>query len=128
MILRPHHLLCTQSYEGRGYSAEFIKNMDKNIEILKNKQGFKIKIECGLDDLCVACPHNKGQACSSEVKVKNMDEKVLKYFNLKEEFYVYKDVINLVQRKITSDILADICKECEWYEYGMCKKIILKKH
>ncbi len=37
MILRPHHLLCTQSYEGRGYSAEFIKNMDKNIEILKNK-------------------------------------------------------------------------------------------
>ena len=39
---------------------------------------------------------------------------------------MYKDVINLVQRKITSDILADICKECEWYEYGMCKKIILK--
>lgn len=127
MILRPHHLLCTQSYEGKGYSKEFIDNMNKNIELLRYKKGFKVKIQSVLDDLCTSCPHNKGQVCDTENMVKTMDEKVLKYFNLKEKIYVYKDVINLIQEKITKEILDDICGECEWYKYSMCQRIILKK-
>lgn len=126
MILRPHHLLCTQAYEGKGYSEEFIDNMNKNIKLLRYKKGFKVKIKSVLDDLCTGCPNNKGQICDTENKVKIMDEKVLKYFDLKEENYVYKDVINLIQREITRDILEDICSECEWYKYEMCKKAILK--
>lgn len=127
MILRPHHLLCTQAYEGKGYSEEFINNMNKNIELLRHKEGFKVKIESVLDDLCIACPNNKGKVCGTEIKVKTMDEKVLKYFDLKKNTYVYKDVINLIQKKITRNILEDICGECQWYKYGMCQRIILKK-
>lgn len=126
MILRPHHLLCTQSYEGKGYSEEFIDNMNKHIELLRYKKGFKVKIQSILDNLCTSCPNNKEQVCSTENKVNTMDEKVLRYFNLKEETYVYKDVINLIQKKITREIFQDICGECEWYKYDMCERIILK--
>ncbi len=125
MILRPHHLLCTQAYEGKGYSTDFIKNMDKNIEILRNKKGFKVKIKCTLDNLCIACPHNKGEVCDTEFKVKNMDKKVLRYFNLNEDIYEYSKLINIIRNEINKDILKDICGECEWYEYGVCQRIIL---
>ncbi|MDO4534606.1 MAG: DUF1284 domain-containing protein [Clostridium perfringens] len=128
MILRPHHLLCTQSYEGKGYSKEFIDNMNKNIEFLRREKGFKVKIQSVLDNLCISCPNNQGKVCSTENKVKTMDEKVLKYFDLKEDIYVYKEVINLIQKEITKEILEDICGQCQWYKYGMCKKIILGKY
>lgn len=127
MILRPHHLLCTQSYEGKGYSKDFVDNMNKNIELLRYKKGFKIKIQSAIDDLCTSCPNNKEGICSTEDKVKAMDEKVLKYFNLNEGIYVYKDIINLIQQEITKEILEDICGKCEWYKYGMCERIILEK-
>ena len=29
MKLRPHHLMCTQSYAGKGYDEDFVKVMDK---------------------------------------------------------------------------------------------------
>ena len=127
MILRPHHLLCTQSYEGKGYSKEFIDNMNKSIELLRYKKGFKVKIQSVLDDLCTSCPNNEGKICSTENKVRTMDEKVLKYFGLGEDTYVYEDVINLIQEKITVEILEDICGKCEWYKYGMCQRLILKR-
>ncbi len=126
MILRPHHLLCTQSYEGKGYNKEFIDNMNKKIEILRYKKGFKIKIESVLDDLCHSCPNKEGQVCNTETKVRTMDKKVLKYFDLKEGTYVYKDVIGLIQKKITKEILEDICGQCQWYKYNMCQKVLLK--
>lgn len=126
MILRPHHLLCTQAYEGKGYNEEFIENMNKNIELLRYKKGFKVKIESTLDELCIGCPNNKGEVCDTENKVITMDKKILKYFNLKEEIYIYKELIDIIQSKITGEILEDICKECEWYKYKMCERAILK--
>lgn len=127
MILRPHHLLCTQSYEGKGYSKEFIANMDEKVELLRYRKDFKIILKSTLDDLCVFCPSNKGDYCETENKVRFMDEKVLKYFNLKEDVYIYKDVIKNINKKITENILDDICSKCEWYKYDICRNIILKK-
>ncbi|MGL5766287.1 MAG: DUF1284 domain-containing protein [Sarcina sp.] len=126
MRLRPHHLLCTQAYEGKGYSKEFIKNMDENIKILRNSRGYKVKIQASLDELCVGCPHNNGQVCGTQEKVMNMDKKVLRYFDIKEGIYEYDFLIEKIQNKINKDIFKDICGECGWYAYGMCERLILK--
>ncbi|MDD7224175.1 MAG: DUF1284 domain-containing protein, partial [Lachnospiraceae bacterium] len=32
ITLRPHHLLCTQGYSGKGYSDDFVENMDKIVD------------------------------------------------------------------------------------------------
>lgn len=126
MKIRPHHLLCTQAYEGNGYNKEFIDNMDKNIKILRECKSYKVEIKSALDNLCIGCPHNNKDVCSTQEKVMNMDKKVLEYFDIKEGIYEYKMLIDKIQRKINKDIFTDICSECEWYEYGICEKLILK--
>ncbi|MGL5616813.1 MAG: DUF1284 domain-containing protein [Sarcina sp.] len=126
MILRPHHLLCTQAYIGKGYSKEFIENMDKWTKILREEKGYIIKLEKTLDNLCNYCPSSKGDRCESEDKVMAMDEKVLNYFNLKEDFYCYSEVVKKIKREINKEIFDDICKDCQWYEYDICEKLILK--
>lgn len=127
MILRPHHLLCTQAYEGKGYNDDFIKSMDEKVKILREVSNCEIELKIDLDNLCSHCPSNKGLVCESEEKVKLMDYKVCKYFNLTEETYVYKEVIEKIKSKITKEILQDICETCEWYSYGICENLILKK-
>ena len=57
MKLRPHHLLCTQGYSGKGYSSEFVKSMNKVVSQLRGKEPVEIEIVFGTDDLCKSCPH-----------------------------------------------------------------------
>lgn len=126
IILRPHHLLCTQAYEGMGYSEEFVKNMDEKIKLLREEPNYEIQLKLDLDNLCSYCPGNKGTSCESEKKVSLMDEKVCKHFNLKEGTYIYKDIVKAIKKEITKEILEDICKECEWLRSGRCAELILK--
>ena len=55
--LRPHHLLCTQGYSGKGYSDDFVENMDKIVDYLRNNEDAKIMLKFGDDDLCSRCPN-----------------------------------------------------------------------
>ena len=43
MVMRPHHLLCTQGYSGKGYSQEFVRNMDHWVKRLRNREGFRVR-------------------------------------------------------------------------------------
>ena len=56
MRLRPHHLLCTQGYSGKGYSPEFVKNMDAVVRRLRTEQKTPIELVFSTDDLCSCCP------------------------------------------------------------------------
>lgn len=123
--LRPHHLLCTQAYVGKGYNEEFVKNMDEKVSLLRNNNEQEIMIITDLDSLCSYCPENKGGLCSSQEKVNAMDEKVIRYFNLNKKTYFYKDVVSKIRSEITNEIFNDICQSCEWYSFGMCKKLIV---
>lgn len=111
--LRPHHLLCTQAYVGKGYNEEFVKNMDEKVSLLRNNNEQEIMIIKDLDSLCSHCPENKGRLCSSQEKVNTMDEKVIKYFNLNKKTYFYKDVVSKIKSEITNEIFDDICQSCE---------------
>lgn len=123
--LRPHHLLCTQAYVGKGYNEEFVRNMDEKVNLLRKDSKQEIMIIKDLDSLCSHCPENKGVLCSSQNKVNTMDEKVIKYFNLDEKTYFYNDVVSRIKSEITDEIFDDICQNCEWYSFGMCKKLIV---
>lgn len=57
MKLRPHHLMCIQSYVGKGYDEDFVKVMDKITYELRNNKEYLINIVFSTDDICVACPN-----------------------------------------------------------------------
>lgn len=136
--IRPHHLLCMRAYIGSGYSEEFKMRMEEVIKGLKVKNQFleidnidndkkEMEMIFSTDSLCEKCPNKQGEnICSSQDKVSLIDSKVIKYFNLKEGIFSYKDLENQVYDKITEEKFDDICKECEWYSVTNCKQYILK--
>lgn len=127
MKLRPHHLLCTQGYSGRGYNETFVENMTAITTYLRtDPNGARVEIVNSTDDICGKCPRMKGEdLCDNNDKVKRFDAKVAAYFGIEEKTYVYQDIIKEINAKMTSGMMDDICGECEWYPISACRRKIL---
>jgi len=129
MRLRPHHLLCTQSYEGKGYSPAFIKNMTAITDYLRNSHRPEIEIVFTTDDICLCCPKKIGDdMCEQNDKVKRMDEKVTTYFSVEEEKYNYNEITAKINAAMTVEMMDDICGHCSWYSASNCKETIVTKN
>ena len=114
--IRAHHGMCFFSFQGKGYSGEFIDNMwkmkeklDKNPEVILLRE---------TDDVCAHCPNNRMGKCVSLEQVADYDGQVLALCGLsvgvrirwKEfESLVWKNILDAGRRK-------EICGECEWNE------------
>ena len=82
--IRPHHGMCLYFFEGKGYSEGFTKHMAEVKEWLLGKNGpASLQLVGATDEICSACPHNKGGSCESAEKVDRYDAGVLKYTGLK---------------------------------------------
>ena len=102
--LRPHHLLCTQSYEGMGYSPDFIENMNKIT-----------------DSLCASCPHMRGEdLCDSQDNVKTFDRRMIEEFGLEEKEYIYSEITQTIDAQMTENRLRTICRGCSWIDCSAC--------
>lgn len=123
--LRPHHLLCTQGYSGKGYSDGFVTNMDRVVDSLRHELGTEIQLVFTTDDLCTDCPNKRGEnLCETQEKVAGFDRKTVEYFGLEEKKYVYQDIVAYIDDNMTEEMLADICKGCGWYPISACREKI----
>lgn len=113
MKLRPHHLLCIQGYEGKGYSPEFIVNMDEVVAKLRAEEGIEIEIVFGTDQICERCPNRiQKNICKTQEKVQQLDAEVIQLLHLKQKKYIYQELINDLNTHITQGILEKICGRC----------------
>lgn len=125
--LRPHHLLCTQSYEGMGYSPAFIENMDRITGALRARPDTEIQLVFTTDSLCEACPHKRGEdLCDSQDNVKSFDRRTIEAFDLKEKTYIYSELIDMINRSMTEARLRAICEGCGWIDRSACIKCICR--
>jgi hypothetical protein len=126
--LRPHHLLCTQGYEGKGYSKAFIANMTRVTNRLRGCPAGLVELTFSADDICIKCPHKtKENSCTDIAKVNELDQKVISCFKLKERAYNYHTLISDIDNHMTEALMDDICGKCSWYPVSSCKKNILNK-
>lgn len=112
--LRPHHLLCIQLFEGKGYSPEFTDNMYEVINRLTDSSDIMLNSSC--DTLCSKCPNSKGNVCETEEKIRIYDTNVLNTCSL-EQGYVYSwDYASEIAKKqiLEKGIIQDICIDCGW--------------
>lgn len=123
ITLRPHHILCMKFYKGKGYSEDFVDNMDKITGLLKSKPDSIINLKAGCDILCSCCPHKTNEdGCESGQKVEFLDSAVITSFNLTDgKTYKYGELKELVDKTLTPSMLENICGDCEWYKMGTCK-------
>lgn len=126
MKLRPHHLLCTQGYSGKGYSSDFVLNMTAITTCLRTEASTMVELVFSTDDICEKCPNMLGtDLCTEQRKVKSFDNKMIDYFSLEEKSYVYQALVKEIDEKMTEAMLEDICASCNWYPVSACKRNIL---
>ncbi len=136
MRIRPHHLLCLQTWVGRGYSEAFTENMNRIAAKLRKHPEEMVILSAGADDICAACPNLLADGrCRSEEKVRRFDAKV--------RILLEKDALNQTGRgdNLEGETYAalhsriresggvsphpDICGDCDWY--GLCEEVGEKK-
>lgn len=126
MKLRPHHLLCTLAYRGKGYSEEFILYMNKVVNEIRNNDNLKLNIVFDTDDLCSKCPNKvRDGICITNEKVVELDKGVVNLLNLTEKEYNYSDLKAELFNMINEEEIDKICGKCSWYEDSNCKKYII---
>jgi len=126
--LRPHHLLCVQAYIGKGYSQEFVKNMNQVVKQLQEDPHQKIQLVDDLDRICSQCPNKIGNMeCVSNQKVKALDQKTLVTLGIIPKEYTYDFLLQRLQEKLNKETFKHICSECEWYSSHICSQRLKEK-
>ncbi|HBC96104.1 MAG TPA: DUF1284 domain-containing protein [Clostridium sp.] len=126
LILRAHHIFCIQGYIGKGYSKDFVKNMDKVVNSLNPDALVKIVTEA--DDLCSKCPHMlKDHHCDSQAKISFLDASSLKTLTIKPNYiYKYRDLLDALNKNLTFKNFRETCAVCSWFSCGYCKNGLFK--
>ncbi len=121
LVLRAHHLLCLQGFQGYGYDEDFIKNMSL-INSLIRESNIKIEVVNRPDDICKKCPNLENGICKNienNNEIVLMDNQVISKLPNKEEFdsvFLF-DIIEKYFSTIES--IYDICNGCRWWR--ICK-------
>jgi uncharacterized protein len=119
IIIRAHHLLCMQGFQGYGYNKDFERHMGKIITFLKSIPSTKIQIVTKTDEICSQCPYKYKSSCNrdqnSHFRIEKLDSFVIKKALLKEN-HVYQifEALRLVNNNIDQDSLIEICDQCGW--------------
>lgn len=113
--LRPHHLLCLQTFVGHGYSKEFVRHMTLVKRQLTADPLTPITLVSGADDLCAHCPNCVEGQCTSE-KPALFDRLVEEKLAVLSRCQVPVPVLDGIPNdlRITEDLIAACCPECEW--------------
>jgi hypothetical protein len=118
LILRGHHLLCLQGFQGYGYDENFVKNMSE-INFLRKQPNTTICLTTNNDDICKSCPNSKNNLCQNpeqNERIRSMDEEVISKLNLNEEYDsidLFKNVEKIFNSK---ESVSKICSECMWHD------------
>ena len=124
--LRPHHLLCLQTFVGRGYSKEFVEHMTIVKRQLSTDPCTPIILVNGADDLCAHCPNCVEEQCTSEKPAlfeRSVMEKLVPLQSGQDPLPVLEGIPEAL--RITEDLLASCCPGCDWRK--LCSSILSHK-
>ena len=117
--LRPHHALCAQFFEGKGYSEAFVAHM---YGVLKELEcGAAVTLVDGCDAICAGCPNERDGACETDEKVRAIDRRAIEAMGVRfGDTLPWRDLSALAKDRIIAvGKLKDVCRDCEWI--GVCE-------
>ena len=118
LILRGHHLLCLQGFQGYGYDKDFVENMTE-INKIRKLANTTVSLTDSPDDICKACPNLKEGLCENQRQnenIKSMDIEVLSKLDPTKEYNalnLFKEVETIFNSK---ESLSKICSKCMWHK------------
>ena len=113
--LRGHHLICLQFFEGQGYSAEFVGNLNR---VLKSAEVSEIDIRRSADDVCERCPYLSNTGCGysedSEEAITELDEMALALLDISAEERVQWSEVKERTSRAFPLWYEVFCSGCSW--------------
>jgi uncharacterized protein len=120
--LRGHHLFCLLGYRGMGYSEEYVENMTRLHQTLRENPKIKIQLVKGPDQLCEKYPNSGDYHCKND-NIYERDAAVLEKLGLKiGQIVHWEDIELLIRRHIVPNDIQRVCNSCSWRSYGVCEE------
>jgi uncharacterized protein len=126
--LRGHHLFCLLGYRGMGYSEEYVKNMTRLHQTLRNNPKTLIQLVKGPDQLCQKYP-NSGEYHCQDIHIYERDAAILEKLGLKiGQILHWKDIESCIRKYVVPSDIQIVCETCSWRSYGVCEEGIQEIH
>ncbi len=120
--LRGHHLFCLLGFRGMGYSKEYVENMTRLHQELRNNPKTLILLIEGPDQLCEKYPNSGDYHCQDN-HIYEKDAAILTKLGLRiGETLCWEDIESRIQRYVEPSDIHIICKNCSWRQYGVCEE------
>lgn len=116
--LRAHHLMCITTYQGKGYSPDFVATMNRVWHALRSGQVAEVAVHAEADPICRACPNLQdpadGTSCRFQASIEARDRRLLAAMGWSEgEVVALAPVMEHVLAH-HAELLAEVCPGCEW--------------
>ncbi|MCM3654576.1 DUF1284 domain-containing protein [Metabacillus litoralis] len=120
--LRGHHLFCLLGYRGMGYSPEYVANMTRLHQTLRNNPKTLIKLVMGPDQLCEKYPNSGEYHCQND-NIYKRDAAILKKMELEiGQILNWEYIEARIRKHVTPSDIQDVCENCSWRSYGVCEE------
>jgi hypothetical protein len=127
ICLRPHHLLCLQTFVGHGYSPEFTAHMTIIKKQLTTDPLTPIALINGPDDPCGHCPNCVDGSCTSPKPAvfdhlvgqklnttEDTENAAPKHTDASDSPLTLHGIPSILH--MSEQLLAECCPDCEWKE------------
>jgi hypothetical protein len=121
---RPHHFLCTLGFQGKGYSPSFVENFQSIADHLRGPDGDEALIEVvgATDSICQPCPNRTGTTCTSESKIRVLDDAHQQMLGLRVgEILTWGQAQQRIAERVDTDSFHRACAPCAWKSLGVCE-------
>ncbi|MGZ4159990.1 MAG: DUF1284 domain-containing protein [Neobacillus sp.] len=120
--LRGHHLFCLLGYRGMGYSQEYVENMTRLHQTLRDNPKMRIQLVKGPDQLCEKYP-NSGEYHCQDDNIYERDAAILEKLGLKiGQILNWEDIESIIRKYIVPSDIQIVCESCSWRSYGVCEE------
>ncbi len=120
--IRGHHLICLHFFHGAGYSAEFVMNL---VRVMEHLRDAPLEIVDGFDDVCASCPSLRDGVChlepEGETGIRRLDALALELLEVAPgmvlRFAEIRDLLPFVLdrwRALACEECGWECEECGW--------------
>lgn len=116
--LRAHHLMCVTTYQGKGYSREFVATMNRVWHALRSGDYPHVEVRAVADPLCLSCPNLQDPddvtSCQFQRSIEARDRRMIAAMGWQEgEVIALAPVMEQILER-HADLLSKVCVGCEW--------------
>ncbi|MBG9545536.1 hypothetical protein ABE29_23110 [Cytobacillus firmus] len=120
--LRGHHLFCLLGYRGMGYSQEYVENMTRMHQTLRDNPRTRIQLVKGPDHLCEKYPNSGEYHCEHD-DIYERDAVILEKLGLNiGQILYWQDIESNIQKYALPSDIQTVCETCSWRSYGVCEE------